>query len=250
MNQTLKKLITLILSGYGYRLVKAPKKAIIDDPEANLVIDLDYAVFHHLEKNNKRPLQIVQIGAYDGVNFQDPIHAYLKDPRFQGLLVEPQPQVFTRLQMNYQGYGNVCLENAAIANELEKTTLYTIDTENSDLPGWLEGCASLNEEVISKYERRFPNLGEHLQTITVPSMPLGCLLEKHKIKAIDLLQIDAEGYDFEVIKMLDFQSLKPAIIHFERNHLSPVDREECYVLLIDNGYKIAIEGRDVLAYTG
>ncbi len=250
MNQSLKKLMAKIMAYFSFRLVRAPKRAILEDPDGNLDLRLEFIVFHHLESIADRPFQIVQIGAFDGKSYDDAVHQFFSDPRFQGLLVEPQPLIFERLQQTYSGNDQVILENAAIANIDGQLDLYAVDTSRPELPEWLDGCASFSKEVVLKYEDRFPTLPDHIVTLVVPCMTLTSLLEKYQVQQIDLLQIDVEGYDYEVIKMVDLENNKPAIIRFERAHLSESDLEECYDLLFDHGYKIALDGIDVMAYIG
>ncbi len=250
MTGFLKKILSAVLAQFGYRLVKAPKRAILDEPQSSLDLRLEYLVYHHLETIKDRPFTIVQIGAFYCTSYGDAVNQFFDDPRFQGVLVEPQPQIFNRLQQTYRGNPQVVLENAAMANEDGDMKLYTIDTSQPDLPAWLDGCASFDKEVVLKYEHRFPNVPEHIIILTVPGLTLSSLLEKHHLQQVDLLQIDVEGFDYEVIKMVDFENSKPAIIRFEGNHLSEADLENCYNLLMDHGYKIAIEGVDVLAYDG
>ena len=50
-------------------------------------------------------------------------------------------------------------------------------------------------------------------------------IESCKITSLDLLQIDTEGFDFEIIKMLDFKKLTPLVIHYEHIHLSNKDKK-------------------------
>ena len=235
---------------FSFRLVKAPKRAILEDPDSNLNLRLEFVVFHHLESIEDRPFQIVQIGAFDGKSYDDAVHQFFSDPRFLGLLVEPQPLIFERLQQTYRGNDQVVLENVAIANEDGQMELYTVDTSRPELPEWLDGCASFNKEIVLEYQDRFPTLPEHIVTLNVPCLTLSSLLEKHQLQEIDLLQIDVEGFDYEVIKMVDLEHNKPAIIRFERAHLADADLEACYDLLMDHGYKIALDGIDVLAYIG
>ena len=68
------------------------------------------------------------------------------------------------------------------------------------------------------------------------------------LPGIDLLQVDAEGYDAEILRLFDIPRRKPAIIQFEHKHLGRRDVEACLNLLIDEGYKISICGSDTLAY--
>ncbi len=73
------------------------------------------------------------------------------------------------------------------------------------------------------------------------------MIEKHQIGEISLLQIDTEGFDYEIIKMAFAASCFPRIIHYEHIHLSPTDRSECLEIIIDNGYSFAEIGCNTLA---
>ena len=84
----------------------------------------------------------------------------------------------------------------------------------------------------------------------MPTVRFANLLARHKVTAIDLLQIDAEGFDFEVIKMLDLRAMKPAIIHYEHFHLSPADRRAANEYLAEHGYRFWSAGLDTTAEQG
>ena len=64
------------------------------------------------------------------------------------------------------------------------------------------------------------------------------LFQKHGIQKIDLLQIDTEGFDFEIIKMFDFAKYSPKIINYESVHLEKGDRAECEFFLRNKGYNL------------
>jgi len=74
------------------------------------------------------------------------------------------------------------------------------------------------------------------------------LKEANAPRDIDLLQIDAEGYDYEIIRSIDFDTVKPAIIHYEHMVLSEADRNACLELLASHGYRIVLQDNDTLAY--
>ena len=50
------------------------------------------------------------------------------------------------------------------------------------------------------------------------------LLIRHHIDDLDLLQIDAEGYDLEIIAMIDFNTTRPRFINYERVLLQESER--------------------------
>ena len=73
------------------------------------------------------------------------------------------------------------------------------------------------------------------------------LLRKHRVEKVDLVQIDTEGYDYAVIKMIDLKKWKPAIINYEHRHLSREEREMCWRYLVDAGYSLYVHGADTAA---
>ena len=57
--------------------------------------------------------------------------------------------------------------------------------------------------------------------ISVPTIPLNDLLQKHLSKPlIDLLNIDCEGYDLQILQTLDFTRWKPFVIAAEDSMVS------------------------------
>lgn len=67
------------------------------------------------------------------------------------------------------------------------------------------------------------------------------------MQRIDLLHIDTEGYDFEILKTIDFSVIQPAVILYETKHLSPCDQQASVELLSRYGYQIQLLGADALA---
>ena len=64
------------------------------------------------------------------------------------------------------------------------------------------------------------------------------LLDRHHVKKIDLLQIDVEGYDYELLKSFNFERIKPQLIRYEHRHLKLSDKSSCIKMLKQNGYKV------------
>ena len=87
----------------------------------------------------------------------------------------------------------------------------------------------------------------------VPCISFMDLIKKEGISKLHLLQIDAEGYDVEIINSIDFTIIKPAIINFEHrwqyNLVPEIELFSVFKTLIAHGYKINLDGNDALAYT-
>ena len=74
------------------------------------------------------------------------------------------------------------------------------------------------------------------------------LIEDNDICALDLLIIDTEGYDYDVLKMIDFKKIKPGLIIFEHRHLEIIKYKLALKMLKKQNYKFIYEGGDTLAF--
>lgn len=186
----------------------------------------------------------VQIGANDGIT-RDPIHKYVDKYGWSGVLVEPQKDMIEKARASYANKDNLIFENVAITPTDGLVELYVPKNPK------ISGCATITP---GKHRRMGIYKKNNLLEIRkVQGISLDTLVKKHDIKKIDLLQIDAEGYDFEIIKSINFDKIKPIVINYERKHLSSNDRKECVELLESNGYIVpkgyfSLKGDDTVAF--
>ena len=86
----------------------------------------------------------------------------------------------------------------------------------------------------------------------VVCISLDKLIDKYSVSKIDLLQIDTEGYDYEIISNMDFSRIKPRIIHFEHElKLGTMSKEnftKLADLLIQHDYFLIVDKIDAIAY--
>lgn len=188
----------------------------------------------------------VQVGANNGVR-ADPLYAYIREFHWEGILVEPVPELFAQLRETYADEPQLRFEQVAIGSEGGLMPFFSV-REASGVPDEVQGLGSFRRDIILAHKPGVPNIETLLEEITVPVIPLRALLERHGVGRIDLLQLDTEGYDYEVLKTLDFDTLKPAIIQFEHVHLTSAEWREACNLLASQGYRLAQAGRDTVAY--
>lgn len=187
----------------------------------------------------------IQIGANDGRRY-DPIFRLVKSFGIAGLAVEPIKDYFRDLEINYKG-SKVIPVNKAIYFRKGKV-LINRAIDSKELPEWAKGIASIDPEHHKKsgIDSRFI-AQEEVEAITFND-----LLDEYGIRSVDLIQIDVEGFDKEIIKMIPFDRISPKIIQFEHglpnNVMSKADFLEILSLLIDKGYKIAMKEYDCIAY--
>lgn len=70
---------------------------------------------------------------------------------------------------------------------------------------------------------------------------------KDFVKA-DLLQIDTEGFDYEIIKMIDFNKCQYKFIKYEHCNLTENEYNKSMNILTKNGYKLFKIGNDTIAF--
>jgi putative sugar O-methyltransferase len=190
----------------------------------------------------------VQIGAHDGTQ-QDPLQALILERRWPGLLVEPVPSVFERLQGNYGHIPGIEFENAAVGAEDGMLPFYYLDEGESagdpDVPVWFDALGSLDKSVLLAHRRMIPGMSERLSEMQVPVLRFGRLLELHDVESVDVLLIDTEGHDATIIGSIDFERTKPKLIIYEQIHLNPTERSATTSLLRRHGYEVHTYAMDV-----
>jgi FkbM family methyltransferase len=77
-----------------------------------------------------------------------------------------------------------------------------------------------------------------IEKVEVPTLKVNDLLSKHHIQKFEVLCIDTEGYDFEILKLIDLKKYAPEVIFFESKNLIDEDFKQAKSMLIDLGYKL------------
>jgi FkbM family methyltransferase len=251
--------------------IKATYKRFVFNQSAgnSVLFTLYYKVFYKPEKGSlddftnrfsisQEIVTVFQIGANDGIN-NDPIHKFIKRDHWQGVLLEPQKYVFQKyLEPLHRKTKGITVVNAALDKEDGFRLIYEISISNSR---WATGLASFNKEILEEDVKS--------GYVEVHAKKEGCLLPENKddliaeesvkcisaatlfkiagTERIDWLQIDTEGFDFEIIKMCNIGVTRPTVIVFENLHLSHTVKEECSNHLKLNGYASRDFGANTLA---
>jgi FkbM family methyltransferase len=185
---------------------------------------------------------VLKIGANDGTT-SDPIGDYLlKDSRYHGVLVEPIPYYARRLADNFAPTGRFSIEQVAVSQYSGETKIYYVPENASellgkyvDVPG-MRALASLNRSHLLKHLA--PQYHSVVESDMVKCLTVKELLSRNQIKHIDLLHIDAEGYDWMILQQFDFDVVRPKIVLFERKHLNRRDQEAARKMMQDAGYQV------------
>jgi FkbM family methyltransferase len=189
----------------------------------------------------------IEIGSNDGEQ-HDPLRPIILSRPWAGIMVEPVPYVFERLRRNYGAMDRVTLENLAIADRDGRRPFYHVapvdDPQRENLPTWYDAIGSLSREAVLAHVEHIPDIECRVVRAEVACLTFESLCRKHGIGEFDLLLIDTEGYDFEIIKQIDFTAHRPKLVIYEHFHLRPADRVGCKTHLERLGYETLAEGFD------
>ncbi|MFK7946776.1 MAG: FkbM family methyltransferase [Saprospiraceae bacterium] len=212
------------------------------------------AVVDDFAKANKN-LFFVQVGGNDGFQ-NDLICKFVKRYRWQGLTIEPQRKPFETLQKIYQK-DKVTPINAAIDSQNTTRKLYKVAFTDAR---WASGLSSflrshLEEKINNGYiEKKAKKTGitlpknkaDWIDFDTINCFTFKTIFQQYKVQQIDLLQIDVEGYDYEILKLFPFGKFLPKMIIFESENLSDSDLTECKSWLNVKGYDLQKFGGDTI----
>lgn len=224
-----------------------------------LIINQKYLRKKYQLKSNFNPLEqlfhrklhdnffFLQIGANNGVRF-DPIYHLVTSNPVKGLVIEPIKEYYNELEKNYAEFPKIIPVNLAIHQQQRTVTMYKVKDGTNKYPEWAKGIASFNPEHHKKSGIASEDIGEE----TVEAVRLDELIKRYDITHIDLLQIDTEGYDYKILKMLNLDEIKPEIISFEHSILDAVmTYEQLFEIqerLIQKGYNFIMLNQDAIAY--
>lgn len=155
---------------------------------------------------------------------------FLSDNGWKGVMVEPVKKYLNNIPqkpnihyLNYAVDWQCGTRSMYLANE----SLVKSDYDFAGMSSFYKNNESLTEELI-------------VNTITFDR-----IFELCNIESIDILKIDAEGYDLEILKMFPFDKIKPKFIQVEHQHIDFIQMQK---LLSEQMYYWVSAERDTFAY--
>lgn len=207
-----------------------------------------YSFERIMEKTFKKEkdFSFIQVGANDGVSFDD-LYSFVTNRNSKGVVIEPIKEYFNELVANYKNFDNIKPVNMAVYINKTVLKIHKINPDRiSNYPDWVKGIASLDKE----HHKKTDISQEDMITEDVNADHLMKIVRKNyngDIKKLDFLQVDTEGFDYQVIKMIDFEIMTPKILKFEHVNVTEKEIKELNVMLSNKGYKMFNEGGDTIA---
>jgi FkbM family methyltransferase len=150
----------------------------------------------------KKKCAFFEAGANDGLAQSNTL-ILEKKLNWSGILVEPLPHLFSKLAINRPNCElfHFALVDKNLLNRKEIEMSYGFS--NNDLMSH-----------VNTYQKSFFSFSKH-KTIKVPVTTIDNLLKNSKIKQIDFLSLDVEGYEINVLEGMNFKKCSPYAILVE-----------------------------------
>jgi len=237
----MKKYIQSLLHKYGLRIIRIGPYSIFN---------FESLLYRHLAVH--KTLTFLQIGANDGI-MNDPVYQFNLTNRdfVSGFVLEPLPDIFEKLVENYKCCLGIKPFNLAIHSSEPEMILHRVKKERAaEIPAFASGIASFDANHWKK-TTLIPG-ADFMEQVKVRCVSFTDFIKSNAIDKLDLLLIDTEGYDYEILRSIDFTSIKPKIIRFEhgvRNNVMSFDQFTRVCNQLNSyGYQIIAESYDATAY--
>jgi len=216
--------------------LKKLKEAIkyLFSKDAILDIPLD-KIFKMAGESNIKTF--VQIGSNDGVK-NDPLHSYIRKNSWKGILVEPDKANFAKLLNNYKGVNDLIFENVGVGPERGEMLFYKLKDIAVNEPGWYDQVGSFDKGTFIKNIEHGKDLGKRIITESLPLITYYDLLQKNNFGKVDLLHTDTEGFDFKILRSIDFSKYNIRIVLFEGEWMTRFELKEIIQYLRKYNYRI------------
>jgi FkbM family methyltransferase len=199
-----------------------------------------------LESNYKikSNFKFIQVGANDGISF-DFLYDFVVNRNSIGIVIEPIKEYFEKLESNYSKFEKIIKVNKGVHSILSEIKIYKVDEcAYERYPEWVRGIASFDSQHHKKLNI---NSNDIIEIIVECDTLMNIIFNNSVDNNFDYFQIDTEGFDYEVIKMIDFSIIKPSIIRYEHKNLGEYEKLEATKILRNNGYFIFNESEDTIA---
>ncbi len=207
---------------------------------SNIVIDVE----------NIKNKSFINIGTNDGI-YADPIYQYLQVCDLSGVCVEPIDFVMDIAKENYKNFKNIEFENSAIMSESGKQKMYYLyDKSLKEQPLQYSRCTSFDILFVNemkkmaldgswkeKYDIDVNDESLIIKEIEVNCITFDDLLSKYNIDDVGFLNIDAESYDYYILKSIDFNKVRPQVVCYERINMTHEEYREIQTMLFNLNYE-------------
>lgn len=242
------KFLKKIIGSIGYKLVNknsVKTERIIN----NFSVKIDDILQSLIRK--KKIKKIIQVGAHDGKSDDFLFKCFNDD--LEALLIEPIEDAFLNLEKNYKNFKKVKCLNLAVDINNQKKEIFSVNKNYYEFykkkykklnVDWLSVLSSFDKQHLIDHGIK----KNHISSKLIKCQTFNELINNYNYQELDLLIIDAEGYDFILVNnFLETINIRPIII-FEWIHFKNNEIEKLLIKLKNLNYNFLQIGRDLVCF--
>jgi FkbM family methyltransferase len=157
-----------------------------------------------------QPGTFVDIGAHDGVSFSNTCFLE-RNLGWNGLAIEPMPDVYERLRSNRS-----CITVQGGVDAASRTARFF------RISGYAEMLSGIVDQYDSRHVRRIQReidkYGGKIEEISIRCFTVDELLNAHNIRHVHYLSMDVEGSELSILRSIDFDRIKVDVLGIENNY--------------------------------
>lgn len=160
------------------------------------------------------------------------------------ILVEPNNKLIGEIKKNYNNIKNVYIYNNAIYYNDDETVELYIPAKKGIMGTRADNGIVYGDVHFSLLPMNDWGNKDDMVTIQTKSITFDKICNIHNITNIEYLQIDTEGFDSEIIKMIDLSKYKINKIRFEKWGFNT----ECFTKYNEKAIQLGINGMNNAIY--
>ena len=141
----------------------------------------------------------VQVGAHEALA-GDPISLYVERDGWRGILVEPVPGLFGRLQARYRRASGLAFENVAIAEQDGRRSFYHLTEAASEVYALADQLGSFDRDVILSHEEQVQDIEKEIDRLRALGMEFQSELVEQTPAIANCYGRDPDGNLIELIE--------------------------------------------------
>ena len=153
------------------------------------------------------------------------------------------------MEARYPSNQRVIVENVAVdaADGVREFHFLAEASADDDVWRWYDALGSFRRDVVLSHAELVPDIRGRLVSMEVPCVTFETLCTRNGIDHVDVVQIDTEGYDREILELIDLERYGTQLVVFEHLHLDQEARDACRDRLTRHGFELVSDGMDTIA---
>ena len=190
---------------------------------------------------------VLQIGSNDGLK-NDPLNNWINNFELNVILIEPFEDNFLKLKGNYaSAKSQIHFEQVGISDRNEEREYYFLKDIKSHEPDWYDQIGSFDYSTFMSNISVNSYLLDRVGKRRIFCKKIETILEEQRWQKLDFLHIDAEGFDYIILKNLNLNEIRPMFILFETDWMKIYEFKHIRNILSNNQYSIFMSGIDCIA---